>query len=409
MKKFLLALTLSALSSLLFVSLASAAGFALPEQGASAMGMASAFVGQADDATAVWYNPAGITQLDGTRISGGLVGIYPILTHENVSGTTDVSARMIHVPIHLYATHKMNDKLSFGLGVNNPFGLATDWDPNNSATKYVATFSKVVTTEVNPNVAYKLNDNLSVAAGVAYVKLRATLEKIANLGGLGLDSNFRLSGDGEGWGANAAIHYKATDKLNMGFSYRSRVKTDVEGTANLPGVGSGTVKTSITLPDLAQFGASYKASDKLTLNADLGYTWWSTYDRIVVESAVIQFRTTDEKQWQDTLTLRIGGQYKLSDQWKLRAGYLYDQNPVKEERFETRIPDSDRQGLSVGTGYTSGNITVDLAYMYLYFNHRTINNSLADDDTNPFTPSDTLNGNYKSQAHLAGVTIGYKF
>jgi long-chain fatty acid transport protein len=408
MKKFLLALTLSALSSLLFVSLASAAGFALPEQGVSAMGMASAFVGQADDASAVWYNPAGITQLDGTRISGGIIPIYPILTHENTTGTTDVSERMIHVPIHLYATHKMSDKLSFGLGVNDPFGLATDWDPNNSATRYVATFSKVVTTEVNPNVAYKLNDNLSVAAGVAYVKLRATFESIFPTG-----FNLRISGDGDGWGGNAAVHYKATNQFNVGLSYRSRVKIDVDGTADYnAGVLSNAANTSVTLPDLLQVGASYKASDNLTLNADLGYTWWSTYDRLVIQSATFgplvgSNTLTQEKQWKDTWTLRIGGQYKLSDQLKLRAGYLYDKNPVKEEYFETRIPDSDRQGVSVGAGYTVGNITIDAAYMYLYFNHRTINNSLADDAT-IVTPT-ALNGNYKSQAHLAGITVGYKF
>lgn len=389
----------------MFVSLASAAGFALPEQSASAMGMASAFVGQADDASAVWYNPAGITQLDGTRISGGVIPIYPALTHENTTGTTDVSERTIHLPIHLYATHKMSDKLSFGLGVNNPFGLATDWS-DTSNTRYVATFSKVVTTEINPNIAYKMNDNLSVAAGIAYVKLRATLENIQLVGPA--DESFRLSGDGDGWGANIAAKYQASSKVNLGLSYRSRVKVDVNGTADLNGPvlsASGTANTSITLPDLLQVGVSYKASDKLTLNSDLDYTWWSTYDRIVVESSVGLFNATQEKEWKDTWTLRVGGQYKLSDQLKLRAGYLYDKNPVPEHRFETRIPDSDRQGLSVGAGYSIGNITVDAAYMYLRFNDRTVDSSYASGTT----PVPALNGDYKSQAHLAGVTVGYKF
>jgi long-chain fatty acid transport protein len=156
-------------------------------------------------------------------------------------------------------------------------------------------------------------------------------------------------------------------------------------------------------------GVSYKASDALTLNADLDYTGWSTYNKIEVTSSNPLFNATDEKQWKNVWCLRIGGQYELSGRWKLRAGYLYDQNPVPEDRFETRTPDSDRQGLSIGTGYTGGNITVDAAYMYVRFNKRTINNSLADNDANPFTPDDTLNGTYKSQAHMAGITIGYKF
>ena len=99
-------------------------------------------------------------------------------------------------------------------------------------------------------------------------------------------------------------------------------------------------------------------------------------------------------------------QYRLSDQWKLRAGYVYDQNPVPSDHFETAVPDSDRQGVSIGAGYTSGNITVDASYLYLRFKNRTITDSLAD-DTTP-TPN-ALNGTYKSQAHLAGITIAYKF
>jgi long-chain fatty acid transport protein len=395
-----------------------AAGFRLPDQDSAALGMAGAFAGQADDAAAVWYNPAGMTRLDGTRMSGGVIGIYPTLTHENNTvnpGTTDVAQRDIHLPVHLYATHRVNDSFAVGIGINNPFGLSTDWNPE-SSTRYVATFSKVVTTEINPNVAYKLNDDLSVAFGIAYVKLRATLEKTVNVilpGPVLLgDHNFRLSGDGDGWGLNAAALYKAAPNVQVGLSYRSRIKIDVDGDAELtggPAATSATGHTSITLPDLVQLGISYKASDKLTVNADLDYTLWSTFDRIAVTSNNPLFNATDEKQWHDVWCLRIGGQYKLSDQWKLRAGYVYDKSPVGEAYFDTRTPDADRQGITLGTGYATGNMTVDLAYMYLRFNKRTISNSLADDDPNPFTPDNSLNGTYKSQAQLAGITIGYKF
>ena len=420
MKKSIAVITAMA-GLVMFSSMCYATGFRLPEQDSKAMGMASAFVGQADNPSAVWYNPAGMIQLDGTRMSGGVVGIYPVLTHDNNTvnpGTTDVSERDIHMPFHLYATHRLNDRIAFGVGLNNPFGLTTDWAPT-SSTKYVATFTKVVTTEVNPNIAYKLNDNLSAAFGIAYVHLRATLEKtirfvippppaLVDLG----DHNFRLSGDGDGWGFNAAVKYKVSDAVSTGLSYRSRVKVDLDGTADLtggPAATSAAGSTSITLPDLVQLGVSWKASEKLTVNADLDYTLWSTYDRIVVTSSNPLFNATEEKQWHDVWCLRIGGEYKLSDEWKLRAGYLYDKNPVPESHFETRTPDSDRQGLSIGTGYTKGKMTIDLAYMYLLFNNRTISDSQADDDANPLTPANPLNGTYKSQAQLAGVTIGYKF
>ncbi len=411
MKKLLCLLTLSAVSLLMSVSTVFAAGFALPEQSASAMGMSSAFTGQADDASAVWYNPAALTQLDGTRVAGGFVAIYPTFTHENVGGTTDVGERGFHYPLFLYATHKLNDNISLGFGINNPFGLSTSWSNTGSATKQVATFSSIKTTEFNPNIAYKLNDKLSVAVGIAYVKLDATLRNELFTG-----QELTLTGDGTGWGGNAAVFYKATDKLNLGLSYRSEIQIKVDGSAiytvgGIPGGGTpNSATTEVTLPDLLQLGASYKATDKLTLNADFGYTWWSTYDRLVLKSNTFLFTgsntITQEKQWKDVWNIRIGGQYKLSDEWKLRAGYQYDKTPVPDAHFETRVPDSDRQGVSVGAGYAVGNLTVDAAYLYVHFNTRHIADSTADDGT---TTPNALNGTYKSDAHVASLMVGYKF
>lgn len=433
MKKRLIVLLAAVLGLTLISSLAFAAGFALPEQSTSAMGLSSAFVAQADDPSAAWYNPAAITRLDGTQVSGGLIPIYPILTHNATNGYTDVSVRDIHLPFHLYMTHKYNDKISTGLSINNPFGLSTTWE-DNSTVRYVATFSKIITTEVNPTVAYKISDNLSVAAGIAYVKVRATMEKKLNFGALG-DQNFRLSGDGDGWGANAAVLYKAASNLDLGLSYRSRVKVAVDGeaTVDVPGLlllglpfnpGTNSAQTEIVLPDLIQFGGSYKANDNLTLNADIGYTWWKTYDRLVITSNTILELTTDlaamgvgaptntsidEKEWKNTWTLRLGAQYKLNNEWKLRIGYVNDQTPVQEERyFETRVPDANRQGYSIGSGYTMGKMTIDTAYQYIRFNTRTITNSSYDNSTNPAV-NGALNGTYKSTAHLIGVTVGYKF
>lgn len=421
---------IAALVTLIGVTLASspvfASGFRLPEQSASAMGMASAFVGQADDPSATWYNPAGLTQLDGTQVSGGVVAIYPVLEHDATSGYTDVSERAVHLPFHLYATHKYTDRLAVGLGINNPFGLSTDW-AENSSVRYVSTFSNIVTLNINPNVAYKITDDLSVAVGIDYLKLRATFEKMLFLPlGLG-DRNFRLSGDGEGFGANAALHYKATDTLNVGLSYRSRMKVDIEGDADvaapeLIGLGlsvSNPGESSVTLPDIIHVGTSYKATDDLLLNADIEYTLWSTYDRLVVKSATITSLTSapgspvpptdtqvDEKNWRDTWSLRLGAQYTLSDAWKLRAGYIYDQSPVDDTYFETLVPDSDRQAISLGAGHTMGNVTIDVAYLYLRFNSKFMADSKVDDAT--LTP-DALQGHYNRTAHLAGITIGYKF
>ena len=411
MKKVLSICGFIVLAILLVSSVSFAAGFRIPDQDSAALGMAGAFVGQADNPSAVWYNPAGITQLDGTRIAGGIIAIAPLMEHENTDGTIDVSKRAIFLPLQLFATHKMNDTISLGLGITSPFGLSTNWAAT-SSTSNVATFSKIETIDINPTIAYKVTDALSLAIGIDYMKLQATMEKIERVvlpGPVDLGNhNFRLKGDGAGWGANAAIKFRQSEKLDIGLTYRSRIKVDVDGTAELtggPAATSGSASTAITLPDLIQAGLSYKASDRLTINADLDYTMWSTYDRLVITSSQSLFNATEEKGWKNVWALRIGGQYKLSDQWKLRAGYVYDQNPVPADRLETSLPDSDRQGITIGGGYTIGNVTVDAAYMYLKFKDRSITNSTAGGTT--VVPS--LNGNYKSEAHLVGVTLAYQF
>jgi long-chain fatty acid transport protein len=406
MKKSPLCASFLLLCSVLIATDVGAAGFALPDQDAAAMGMGGAFAAQADNPSAVWYNPAGITQLDGTRVSAGVIAIFPVLTHENLNGTTDVSDRQLYLPVQFFGTSKLNDNIFLGLGITSPFGLSTDWSVT-SATAGVATFSRIKTLDVNPNIAFRLSDRFSVAVGLDYMKLWATLENLIAPG-----VSFRLDGDGSGWGANAGLKWKAADRLNVGLTYRSRVKIRVDtAMAEVPAAGlSSPVTTEIVLPDLIQAGISYKATDNFSLNADLDYTWWSTYDRLVLQSPTIFVlsggltdTSVDEKQWKNTWSFRVGVQERLSGQWKVRAGYVYDQTPVPEPHFETRAPDSDRQGLTIGAGYQSGPVTVDASYMYLMFKSRTITDSLADGTTQ------VLNGTYKSQAHLFGLTLAYKF
>ena len=188
---------------------------------------------------------------------------------------------------------------------------------------------------------------------------------------------------------------------------------NIDGIAAVAGLinTANPATTSITLPDLLQFGSSYKATDKLTLNMDIGYTWWSTYDQLEVASATFTALgkpnpLVQQKQWNDVWNVRIGSQYKVTDQWKLRAGLQYDKNPVPDHFFETRVPDSDRIGVSIGTGYTFRNLTVDVAYLYLKFLTRNIGDSGQDDGT---TNPHSLNGTYKTEAHVIGLSVAYKF
>jgi long-chain fatty acid transport protein len=380
-----------------------AAGFRLSEQDAKANGMGNSFVAVADNASAVWYNPAAITDLEKTNLSLGTVMVAPAMKHDKTTGGSDEIKNTLHIPPYLYATHKLNEKWALGFGFNAPFGLSTEWDKATAITRYVSTLSDIKAFNYNLNGAYKVNDKLSVALGADYVYLDA---KLANIGASAPFTNreIMLKGTGHGWGYNAAALYKLNDKWNFGANYRSLVKIDVDGTAKIAAAGvSNPATTKITLPDTFQIGAGYKVNDKWLVSATADYTDWTTYHALTIKSATLGGSVTLPKDWTSVWGFHAGTEYKYSDTWKFRGGAFYDLNPVKEKYFETRVPDSDRLALSVGAGWTKGNIVVDVSYTYLMFMNRTIHDSVQD------LSSNTLNGTYKSAAHLPAIGVSYKF
>jgi long-chain fatty acid transport protein len=387
-----------------------AAGFRLADQDAKATGMANAFTSVADNASAVWYNPAAITDLEGNNVSLGTILVMPTMEHKNEVGatTTDEIKKKTHIPPHFYTTLKKSDKLSFGIGVNAPFGLSTEWDAaagTGANTRFTATKSEVKAINYNLNAAVKLSQKLSLAVGADYVTVDATLNRKHPLD----TSEITLEGDGHGMGYNMAIMYKHNDKLKIGASYRSRVKTHLEGDMAAAGVYTGPVETDLTLPDMLQIGVSHQCMPKWLFAVEADYTNWTTYRNIIIKTPAGGLISTDVKDWKSTWAFRLGTEYKHSDTLKFRAGTFYDMNPVREKHFETRVPDTDRVAFSVGAGWNKGNVTVDVAYMYLMFLERKINGSFGGDNTSSSATDQKMNGKYNSKAHLPGITVGYKF
>ncbi len=379
------------------------AGFRLSEQSAKANGMGNAFTAVADDASAVWYNPAAITELDKTQVSLGSVMIAPEMEHKNTNGTTDKIAKRLHVPPQLYATHRLNEKISLGFGVNAPFGLQTNWGTG-SLTRAVATLSDIKAFNYNLNTAYKVNDKLSLGAGIDYMNIEAVLNSWI----IPLSKEFELEGDGSGWGYNLAAFYKLNERWNLGANYRSQVKIDVDGTAKL-GTTSNSAKTELTLPDTFQLGAAYKANDKWMFSVTADYTNWTTYRNLRIETNTLTplIGTNVKnypKNWKSVWAYRLGTEYNYSENLKLRGGFFYDMNPVKEKYFENRVPDTDRIAFSIGAGYTRGNMVFDFSYTYLKFVERKIDSSIQDDSL-----GNVLNGKYNAFAHLPAFSVSYKF
>ncbi len=390
------------LLSLLTLSYVYSGGFQINEHGAKAMAMGGAFVGLADDPSAVYFNPAGITQLDGTQIMTGATLIKPAASFRGPSPEIteyEMKEQMFN-PINLYLTHKFNEKMYFGLSVNNSYGLGSEWDEN-WVGKYLAGKTDVTTFFINSVLAYKIG-KLSLSAGPTFAFGEVAISKKESL----FDAEISLEGnDSSVWGFSAGAFYKPNEKLSFGLSYRSETKFEFEGDVTSEGDAAivselpyGDISAELTTPMNLTFGLAYKFIPELTLTADYQYIGWSCYETLAVEFAENEdWNISAPRNYEDTYILRFGCDYDLNEKIDLRAGILFDNNPVEDEWVEPSLPDADRVGFSSGFGYKLNNLSIEFAYLFLRFNEREI------------TTSEVLNGVYNSTASLFGINLSYKF
>lgn len=391
MNKFTLR-TVPALMLAAFSSLASAAAFQLWEQNASGLG--NAYAGSAavaDNASTVFFNPAGLTQLAGFQFSGGVTGVGPSYEFRNdgstLSGNNGGNAGSWHAVPNLYLSGRLTDNLSLGFGVSAPFGLATEYD-SGWVGRAQTIKSEIRTVNFNPSVAYRINDKVSIGFGVNYQKIDAELT----------NSVSRLKGDDSAWGWNAGALFTLSPAMRVGLSYRSSMKYTLEGTMNetIP------VKADVELPDTAILSVWQQVSDRWEAMGDLSYTRWSTLRSLNVVSRT-NGATLGAEQFNYDNSWRIawGAAYKASDAAKVKFGIAYDRTPVKDADRSARVPDNNRLWLSLGGQWNAGRYgKFDLGYSYLY---------VKDSDINMTKNTTLLRGSYDASAHIVGLQYSVGF
>ena len=417
MKKSLFALLIVSLAVTLGVGTAFAGAFRVPESGAKAMGMANAFVGQADDPSAVQFNPAGITQLDGNQILLG--GVYVKLANDYTSESSvksDAVGQNIFLPNFFYTNHLGDSPWWIGFGVNVPFGLQTEWKVD--TFDFYATRTKLEMVKINPSVAYRSSDRFSVAFGIDYYNVsKAIFENsvpVLIAPSTYTWANQKLEASGNSYGFNLGLMYDLSDQVHLGFAYRSKTNTDLTGDISLISstygtLATGTGSTELHLPATAALGVSIKADARWTLNADLDWTKWSDYDELVINTSL--GNSVSPKNYDDTITYRLGAQYQLNEDWALRGGVLFEETPIPEITYDPRVPDGGRVGVSVGAGYTRDAWTFDVAYMFVSLDQYTVDQNVS---FNPAlvgltNPVQTVDGTYEGSINLIGVSVGYRF
>jgi long-chain fatty acid transport protein len=392
------------LSILLLPGWASSSGFGIFTQGASALGQAAAVTAHGDSPSMIFFNPALISKLDGTRAEIGTTLLFPSTEYNGANtgqhaGTKD----SVFAPSTFFATHRITDAITIGLGVFTPFGLGTDWGETWEG-RYLATNSEMITVNANPVAAFRVSPNLAVAAGLDILYLDAQLEKMIPVGAFDVRQKFR--GDGTGVGFNVGLLYTPTNKISLGVSYRSEIKVGVagEGTFDIqiPGtpLTNSPGKTSIRLPQQVSAGISYSGLEPLTIEAGVRWEDWSSF-RSLDMSFENGNSISTPKNWKSTFAYNIGARYRINESVSILAGYLFGDNPVPDDTLDPAIPDSDSHYFSVGTELSFGKFRVDLSYAYQLMEDR-IKSNLAGGGP-------IANGKYSSDLHLAAVSLAYSF
>lgn len=399
--------------TLLLPTAASASGFRQPETSIAGLSTANALVANTSELGALPYNPAAMSFHEGQGVALGLIGIDPSIGVTPSEGPStgikvDSQSDTRYAPSLIYS-NRLTPRWSLGVNVNRPFGLDTKWPANTfnfgvAYQQFSPERTKIGMLNVNPNVAYKLGANTSVAVGVDYYDLRDFIFNTEHIA---------ISGDGADWGWNLGLQHVA-GPWSLGLSYRSKVKVDVDGRidATAAGYGASTMKTTLEFPDMLQIGARYQVNRRLALELDVERTGWSAFDKIAFQQTATPFPIVRTNNWKDSNAYRLGGTYQLTPRTQLRFGYAYDETPQPDQYFSARIPDANQQSLSLGVAHQVAGWTLEGGYMYVKLDDRTKSggsNYAGTPVAGDPNGTDAFNGTYKSHANLIGIGVSRKF
>ena len=378
--------------------------FEVLQQGARASGQAEAFAAQADDVSAIWYNPAGLTQLDGTNFTAGG---YLVVPDEHFKGTLgNASNDEISVLPHVYAESDFGlERFRFGLGINNVFGLKEDWGQKGPLST-VFTQGHLYLINVEPTVAFKFNEDLSIGLGVNIYYGSIDLEHHQPLGAPPAPVGyFRAHGDDYSAGVSPAVMWKVDEHNTLAAFYHSPFSLDFDGNADItgrgfPAIGPSHAHATLHIPQIAGIGYALRPVPQWKLEADVVWSNWHTLQEFRLRSPNPAFNNAViPTKYHDTWSFRLGTQYDLTKNWALRAGYAYGNSAVPQETFSNIVPDANYHLFSAGVGYTTGPWSIDAAYLFILRETRNISNSI----NSPF-----VDGKWNTNMQGFMVSVGYK-
>ena len=441
-------------------------GFQLNENSGSGLGNAfAAGAAYTDDVSAMWWNPAALSQFPRMQGAAALHIITPSIKFRN-----DASQPALNQPLggdggdaggnnfvpNMYFSVPINSQWTFGVGVNAPFGLTTEYD-DGWIGRYQALKSQIKTINVNPALAWKATPQFSVGVGVNFQTLDATLSQSVNYSAAllqaagragiapgtptfnaivqatpALDSKATITGDDSAWGWNIGAAWDATTQLRLAASYRSEMKFKVSGNVDYnnptPAPPPGTspvivgtiaqlaagvngqalynrgVTSDITLPQIANVSMVYRIDPAWEVMLDAQWTGWSSIPELAFNASAPPAIPAVPLEWDDTWKIALGASYRVNDQWKARFGVAFDQTPVTSHPTP-RLPDSDRWWLAIGGEYKwTPNLKFDAGFVYIFADSPGFNQNLGSTPTYGL-----INGTYDVSTTIFSLQATYTF
>jgi len=409
---------------------AAASGFQLMEQNASGLG--NAYAGQAaaaENASTIFYNPAGMTQLPGRQVSFAASGIGTSIQFTDSGQSRSPIPGLIPLgddggdagdwsllPAG-YASWQLNPCVWLGLGVTAPFGLKTDYD-STFIGRFQSQTAELRTYDINPSIAWKVNDTVSLGAGISYQHAKFTLDRSAVTAFVPPATVFtgatHLDASDSNWGWNIGAMFNLGPGTRIGLSYRSSISYDLGGSAATSGVPlAGTVAVPVTasirFPDTYSIGFAHSFSEQWELLGDFTYTRWSTVKAVpIVTTAPSAFGPagatldTFNFQFDDSFRVGLGVNDKISNDLTLKAGIAYDETPVDGQFRLVALPDNNRTWLAVGGKYAlSKSATLDFGYAHLFVKDASINQARPQQGT--------VAGTYSSHVDIVSAQLSFAF
>lgn len=429
---------LASLASLAIPQSSHAAGFQINEHAAAATGRGGAVVATINDASSVFYNPAGLTGTRGTQLSLGVTGILPTAIYvgpglastvpEGAMGDVRQEGVSEWVPLpNFYASRALSDKAFVGMGVYAPYGLGIAWkNPEEFVGRTVLHEQSLRTVFITPlAIALKLSDMVSVGVKVSLVPASVYLKRTIGAtdngqvlfpkSTFGEEGTAELSANAFGVGFGLGGQFEPYKNVKLGLSYRSAVTLDFSGQVDfkLPDSApvsiqaefpDGDIRGLLTLPHSFAAGLAWEQG-AFSVEAGVNLTLWQSYEELKIDflSGKPADSTVSRRDWEPAMTYRLGGSYDLGtlvEGLKLRLGAVYDETPVPDSTIDLTLPDADRLIFTGGFGLEIGPITVDMAYMAVMVEERSVEQSVTF-ATKATYPARMIN--------LAALSVGYEF